>query len=89
MELRRRISDYYENRYQGKMFNESQILRELNPILREELVNHNCRELVDAVPFFSEADPEFVSTVVTHLKFEVYLFGDEVIRQGLKKLNHT
>jgi len=82
MELRRRISDYYENRYQGKMFNESQILRELNPILREELVNHNCRELVDAVPFFSEADPEFVSTVVTHLKFEVYLFGDEVIRQG-------
>ena len=35
------------------MFNEAQILRELNPILREELVNHNCRELVDAVPFFS------------------------------------
>jgi len=82
MELRRRISDYYENRYQGKMFNENQILKELNPILREELVNHNCRELVDAVPFFTEADPEFVSTVVTHLKFEVYLYGDEIIRQG-------
>jgi CRP-like cAMP-binding protein len=82
MELRRRISDYYENRYQGKMFNEKQILKELNPILREELINHNCRELVDAVPFFTEADPEFVSTVVTHLKFEVYLYGDEIIRQG-------
>jgi len=82
MDLRRRISDYYENRYQGKMFNEMQILKELNPILREELVNHNCRELVDAVPFFTEADPEFVSTVVTHLKFEVYLYGDEIIRQG-------
>jgi len=82
MELRRRIADYYENRYQGKMFNESQILKELNPILREELINHNCRELVDAVPFFTEADPEFVSTVVTYLKFEVYLYGDEIIRQG-------
>ena len=82
MELRRRIADYYENRYQGKMFNESQILKELNPILREELINHNCRELVDAVPFFTEADPEFVSTVVTFLKFEVYLYGDEIIRQG-------
>jgi hyperpolarization activated cyclic nucleotide-gated potassium channel 2 len=82
MELRRRISDYYENRYQGKMFNERQILKELNPILREELINHNCRELVDAVPFFTEADPEFVATVVTYLKFEVYLYGDEIIRQG-------
>merc|ERR1712098_905561 len=32
--------------------------------------------------FFTEADPEFVSTVVTYLKFEVYLYGDEIIRQG-------
>ena len=63
LELRKRISDYYENRYQGKiyytftdynletkgkMFNETQILRELNPVLREHIVNHNCRELVDS-----------------------------------------
>ena len=30
------------------MFNETQILRELNPVLREHIVNHNCRELVDS-----------------------------------------
>merc|ERR1712123_511310 len=82
LELRKRISDYYENRYQGKMFNEKQILRELNPVLREHIVNHNCRELVDSVPFFEKADPEFVSALVTLLKFEVYLFNDEIIREG-------
>ena len=30
--------DYYENRFQGKMFNEATILQDLNPILREEIV---------------------------------------------------
>ena len=115
-DLRRRISDYYENRFQdrvskidgrilrfylisrnlsssskslsfcytdqGKMFNEAQILTDLNPILREAIVNHNCRELVDSVPFFSRADPEFVASLVRRLKFEMYLYNDEIIREG-------
>ena len=33
--LRQRISDYYEHRYQGKMFDEESILGELNECLRE------------------------------------------------------
>ena len=33
--LRQRISDYYEHRYQGKMFHEEGILGELNECLRE------------------------------------------------------
>jgi hypothetical protein len=31
--LRQRITDYYEHRYQGKMFDESSILSELNECL--------------------------------------------------------
>ena len=45
------------------MFNEKQILKELNPVLRESIINHNCRDLVDSVPFFQKADPEFVSAL--------------------------
>ena len=33
--LRQRITDYYEHRYQGKMFDEENILGELNECLRE------------------------------------------------------
>lgn len=36
-ELRHRISDYYENKFQGKMFDEAHILSELNYNLREEV----------------------------------------------------
>lgn len=82
LDLRKRIADYYENRYQGKMFNEKQILKELNPVLRESIINHNCRDLVDSVPFFQKSDPEFISALVTLLQFEVYLYNDEIIREG-------
>lgn len=35
--MRRRISDYYENRFQGKMFDEEKILSELNHNLKDEV----------------------------------------------------
>ena len=34
------------------------------------------------MPFFQKADPEFVSALVTLLQFEVYLYNDEIIREG-------
>ena len=33
--LRQKITDYYEHRYQGKMFDEQSILAEVNECLRE------------------------------------------------------
>lgn len=38
-EMRQRIHDYYEHRYQGKMFDEESILGELNEPLREVRIN--------------------------------------------------
>ena len=49
---------------------------------RQAIVNYNCRELVRAVPFFYDADPDFVSAIITKLDFEVYLEGDVIIREG-------
>lgn len=40
--LRQRIADYYEHRYQGKMFDEAQILTELSECLREVGLNIFC-----------------------------------------------
>ena len=80
--MRKRIADYYENRYQGKMFNEKQILKELNPVLRESIINHNCRDLVDSVPFFQKADPEFVSALGKVLIF--FYSNEKSFRKILK-----
>ena len=82
LQLRFRLDEYYEARFQGKMFNEDEILSALNPVLREELINHNCCELIDSVPFFKNADADFLSSIISCLKFEVYLNGDCIIEQG-------
>jgi hyperpolarization activated cyclic nucleotide-gated potassium channel 2 len=37
---------------------------------------------VSSVPFFSEADPIFVSAIITKLRFEVFLEGDIIIQEG-------
>ncbi|XP_033634131.1 potassium/sodium hyperpolarization-activated cyclic nucleotide-gated channel 2-like [Asterias rubens] len=81
-EMRERITDYYDYRYHGKMFTESVIFDEISVKLREDVANYNCRELVACVPFFSVADPNFVSRVVILLKFEVFQPGDYIIREG-------
>ena len=81
-DMRGRISEYFEHRFQGKFFDEEQILGELSEKLKEDVINYNCRSLVAAVPFFTNAEPEFVSSVVTKLKYEVFQPGDIVIKEG-------
>ncbi|OCU00678.1 potassium/sodium hyperpolarization-activated cyclic nucleotide-gated channel 2 [Xenopus laevis] len=81
-DFRQRIHDYYEHRYQGKMFDEDSILGELNEPLREEIVNFNCRKLVASMPLFANADPSFVTGMLTKLKFEVFQPTDYIIREG-------
>uniref|UniRef100_A0A674IR36 Hyperpolarization activated cyclic nucleotide gated potassium and sodium channel 2 n=1 Tax=Terrapene triunguis TaxID=2587831 RepID=A0A674IR36_9SAUR len=81
-DFRQKLHDYYEHRYQGKMFDEDSILGELNEPLREEIVNFNCRKLVASMPLFANADPNFVTAMLTKLKFEVFQPGDYIIREG-------
>ncbi|XP_026548666.1 potassium/sodium hyperpolarization-activated cyclic nucleotide-gated channel 2-like, partial [Notechis scutatus] len=81
-DFRQKIHDYYEHRYQGKMFDEDSILEELNEPLREEIVNFNCRKLVASMPLFANADPNFVTAMLTKLRFEVFQPGDYIIREG-------
>ncbi|XP_056154017.1 potassium/sodium hyperpolarization-activated cyclic nucleotide-gated channel 2-like [Lampris incognitus] len=81
-DVRQRIHDYYEHRFQGKMFDEDSILGELSDPLKEEIVSYNCRGLVANMPLFANTDPHFVTVILTKLQFEVFQPGDFVIREG-------
>ena len=52
------------------------------------MVNFNCRSLVAAVPFFANADPEFVSTVVTKLLYEVFQPGEALDHNFLSTFSY-
>ncbi|KAF7662792.1 hypothetical protein LDENG_00226910 [Lucifuga dentata] len=82
-DVRQRIHDYYEQRFQGKMFDEDSILGELSDPLKEEIVSYNCRGLVANMPLFANTDPHFVTVILTKLHFEVFQPGDLIIREGM------
>lgn len=49
---------------------------------KQEIINFNCRKLVASMPLFANADPNFVTSMLTKLKFEVFQPGDYIIREG-------
>lgn len=53
-----------------------------SPTSPQEIVNFNCRKLVASMPLFANADPNFVTAMLTKLKFEVFQPGDYIIREG-------
>ncbi|XP_034053047.1 potassium/sodium hyperpolarization-activated cyclic nucleotide-gated channel 4-like [Gymnodraco acuticeps] len=81
-DVRQKIHEYYEHRFQGKMFDEENILGELSDPLKEEIVSFNCRSLVANMPLFANADPNFVTAVLIKLRFEVFQPSDFIIREG-------
>lgn len=81
-ELRAQIREYYAVKYQGKMFDEKKILAELNPILREKVINYNCRAQLKTIDFLANIDSNVLSDLMGYLKFDIYLQGDEIIKEG-------
>ncbi|KAG9334315.1 hypothetical protein JZ751_008297, partial [Albula glossodonta] len=92
-DVRQKIHEYYEHRYQGKMFDEENILGELSEPLKEHSAiissalflssgEATLPILVANMPLFANADPNFVTAVLTKLRFEVFQPGDFIIREG-------
>lgn len=50
--------------------------------LSQEIVNFNCRKLVASMPLFANAEPNFVTAMLTKLRFEVFQPHDYIIREG-------
>lgn len=66
--LRQKISEYYEHRYQGKMFDEDNILDELNECLRQ-VCTHEYTNLT--IRFILRYQ-------LTNIKLNNYMYSKEV-----------
>ncbi|KAB0389861.1 hypothetical protein E2I00_008753, partial [Balaenoptera physalus] len=84
-DTRQRIHEYYEHRYQGKMFDEESILGELSEPLREvglggALEGGSSRTWASGMPSGVGAIGQQVH--LKGLRFEVFQPGDLVVREG-------
>ncbi|XP_043491455.1 potassium/sodium hyperpolarization-activated cyclic nucleotide-gated channel 2-like [Polistes fuscatus] len=76
----RRIIDYYEFRFQQRYFRESDILNTLSLQIRQEIVMHSCRKLVENVTFFNNLPLVILNRIVALLKSEIFLTNDVIVR---------
>ncbi|XP_075449031.1 potassium/sodium hyperpolarization-activated cyclic nucleotide-gated channel 3-like isoform X2 [Ascaphus truei] len=81
-DLCRRIMNYFDARYQGKWFDEMEILNNISEPLKEEILNHLCTSLVRKVPLFQYCDVNFLNTIVVHLKYELFQANDVIFKEG-------
>ncbi|XP_067402519.1 potassium/sodium hyperpolarization-activated cyclic nucleotide-gated channel 3-like [Emydura macquarii macquarii] len=81
-DLCQRIFTYYDIRYQGRWYNEEEILNEMSEPLKEEVKHHLCARLVKKVPLFQHCDLNFLNAVIMHLNIELFQPGEVIIVEG-------
>ncbi|CAH1723761.1 potassium/sodium hyperpolarization-activated cyclic nucleotide-gated channel 2 isoform X2 [Aphis gossypii] len=82
LDMRKRITEYFEHRYQGKFFDEKWILDEMSDKLREDVRNYTCRRLVTNLPLLQKADSNLLTELTDCLQFEMFQPGDTIMREG-------
>ncbi|XP_015370950.1 PREDICTED: potassium/sodium hyperpolarization-activated cyclic nucleotide-gated channel 1-like isoform X1 [Diuraphis noxia] len=82
LDMRKRITEYFEHRYQGKFFDEKWILDEMSDKLREDVRNYTCRRLVTNLPLLQNADSNLLTELTDCLEFEMFQPGDTIMREG-------
>lgn len=82
LDMRKRIKEYFEHRYQGKFFDEKWILDEMSDKLREDVRNYTCRRLVTNLPLLQNADANLLTELTDCLEFEMFQPGDTIMREG-------
>lgn len=78
-----RIRRYYEHYYtRSAVFDEADILHNLNPQLEAEVVNYIIHEQLRHLPLFSKLNPSFKIELFPHLKPISFAPGDTIYRKG-------
>ncbi|KAF7405036.1 hypothetical protein HZH66_003942 [Vespula vulgaris] len=75
-----RIINYYEFRFQHRYFRKFEIVSTLSLQLRQEIIMHSCRKLVENVTFFNNLPFGILNRIVSLLKSEIFLTNDMIVR---------
>ncbi|KAI4467169.1 i[[h]] channel isoform e [Holotrichia oblita] len=80
--LQNRLLEYYEFKFQKSYFRESEILNVISGQLKQDLLMHSCRKLVEHVGFFQNLPTPLILRIVSALTIEVYMVNDVIVKIG-------
>ena len=78
-----RINRFYEFRFANKiMFSEDDIIKDLPPKLKAEIVLHRFQPTVDRIPFFRGLSEDVITSICVQFREYAVLPGDFVVCRG-------
>ncbi|KAJ3646282.1 hypothetical protein Zmor_023875 [Zophobas morio] len=81
--IKNRVFRYVEFKFQKNIFKEGDILNTLSKILKQDILLHNCKKMVEKVDFFKGLPGSLILRLVTKLRSEIYLPNDVIVQAGI------
>ncbi|KAJ8916688.1 hypothetical protein NQ315_000333 [Exocentrus adspersus] len=80
--LRKRMLRYYKFKFQGRYFNEEEIIKCLSKKLRTELFLFSARKLFEKVPIFQKLHTFMLGVLIAHMNSDIYSAKDVIVSLG-------
>lgn len=77
-----KLKNNYEYLFRKRYFNEEEILKTVSVPLRQQILIHNTRQLVENSPFFENLPSSLVMKIISTLSVELFLEGDVIYTMG-------
>lgn len=77
-----KLKSNYDYMFRKRYFNEREILKTVSAPLRQQILVHNTRQLVENSPFFENLPSFLILKIITALSVELYLEGDVIYTPG-------
>lgn len=77
-----KLKKNYDFMFRKRYFNEHKILMTVSASLRQQILIHNTRQLVDNSAFFENLPSFLILKIITTLSLELYLEGDVIYTMG-------
>ena len=82
-DLQRKINDYYNYLWETRRgYDEAVVIQDLPEPLRISVSLYLNQDIIEKVPIFEQASPEFIKEVIMHLKPLVFTPGDYIVTAG-------
>ncbi|KAK4872706.1 hypothetical protein RN001_014735 [Aquatica leii] len=84
--VQKRLKLYYKHQYQRHYFKERIIFNSLSEHLRDEIILHDCKRLVEKSMLFKRLSKKSLGLIISCLKREIFLPGDVILNKDKKSI---
>ncbi|XP_076247308.1 potassium/sodium hyperpolarization-activated cyclic nucleotide-gated channel 1 [Calliopsis andreniformis] len=83
-ELQRRLLTFYRYRNKKQFERNRQVINEVSPYLKQELILHHYSRLISSVALFKHLPETVLAQIASALRSEIFMPSDEIVKAGTR-----